>query len=105
MAAATPMGARPRPIEVVRARVSAADLAAVGAFAIAAVVYVRTLLPGVSFGDWAESELLLSRLGILHPTGYPLYSIVGWFFSLIPFESVAWRANLLSAVAAAGRSR
>ncbi len=101
MDAATPMDARPRPIERVRERVSAADLAAVAAFAVALVVYVRTLLPGVSFGDWAEAEMIPARLGILHPTGYPLYSLVGTLFSLIPIESVAYRANLLSAVAAA----
>ena len=71
-------------------------------FVVAAVVYIRTILPGVSFGDWAESELLHSRLGILHPTGYPLYSLLGKAFSMIPVESVAFRANLLSATAAAG---
>ena len=65
-------------------------------------MYVRTILPGVSFGDWAESELLLSRLGILHPTGYPLYTLLGKLFSAIPLGSVAFRANLLSAMAAAG---
>lgn len=102
MDAATPMDARPRAIERVRERVSAADLAAVGAFAVAFVVYVRTLLPGVSFGDWAEAEMIPSRLGILHPTGYPLYSLLGTLFSLIPVGSIAYRANLLSAVAAAG---
>ena len=101
MDAATPMDARPRPIERVRERVSTADLAAVAAFAVALVVYVRTLLPGVSFGDWAEAEMIPARLGILHPTGYPLYSLVGTLFSVIPIESVAYRANLLSAVAAA----
>ena len=46
-----------------------------------------------------------SRLGILHPTGYPLYSLLGKLFSLIPFESLAWRANVLSAIAAAGDRR
>ena len=102
MDAATPMDAPPRAIERVRERVSAADLAAVGAFAVSFVVYVRTLLPGVSFGDWAEAEMIPSRLGILHPTGYPLYSMLGWLFSLIPVGSVAYRANLLSAVADAG---
>ena len=102
MDAATPMDAPPRAIERVRERVSAADLAAAGAFAVSLVVYVRTLLPGVSFGDWAEAEMIPSRLGILHPTGYPLYSLVGTLFSLIPVGSVAYRANLLSAVAAAG---
>ena len=102
MDAATPMDARPRAIERLRARVSTADLAAVGAFGVALVVYVRTLLPGVSFGDWAEAEMIPARLGILHPTGYPLYSLLGTAFSLIPVGSVAYRANLLSAVAAAG---
>src|SRR6188472_2656787 len=102
MDAATPMDAPPRAIERVRERVSAADLAAAGAFAVSLVVYVRTLLPGVSFGDWAEAEMIPSRLGILHPTGYPLYSLIGTLFSLLPVGSVAYRANLLSAVAAAG---
>ena len=46
--------------------------------------------------------MIPSRLGILHPTGYPLYSLLGTLFSLIPVGSVAYRANLLSAVAAAG---
>ena len=102
MDTATPMDARPRAIERVRERVSAADLAAVAAFAVALVVYVRTLLPGVSFGDWAEAEMVPAQLGILHPTGYPLYSLLGTLFSLFPIETVAYRANLLSAVAAAG---
>ena len=44
MDAATPIDARPRAIERVRERVSAADLAAVAAFAVALIVYVRTLL-------------------------------------------------------------
>lgn len=78
------------------------NLAAVGAFFLAALVYVRTLLPGVSFGDWAEAQMIPARLGILHPTGYPLYLLLGKLFSVIPVESVAYRANLLSAVAAAG---
>jgi hypothetical protein len=82
--------------------VGTARLAAVGAFVAALLVYVRTLLPGVSFGDWAEAEMIPARLGILHPTGYPLYLLLGKLFSVIPVESVAYRANLLSAVAAAG---
>ena len=59
-------------------------------------------LPGVSFGDWAEAEMIPARLGILHPTGYPLYLFVNKAFTLLPIGSVAYRANLLSAVAAAG---
>lgn len=85
----------------IRAEVSGANLAAVVAFAAAVFVYVRTLLPGVSFGDWAEAQMTPARLGIMHPTGYPLYTLLGNLFSRLPFESVAYRANLLSAVAAA----
>lgn len=101
MAVTAPMDTRTVSFDRLRAWVSPASLAALASFAIAEVVYLRTLLPGVSFGDWAESELLLSRLGILHPTGYPLYSLVGKAFSLIPIGSLAWRANALSASAAA----
>jgi hypothetical protein len=101
MAVTAPLEAPAASLDRGRARVSPASLAAIASFAIAEIVYVRTLLPGVSFGDWGESELLLSRLGILHPTGYPLYSLIGKLFSLIPYESLAWRANLLSATAAA----
>ena len=64
-------------------------------------VYIRTLLPGVSVGDWAEAEMIPAQLGILHPTGYPLYTLLVKAFTLLPFGSVAWRANLFSAVAAA----
>jgi Protein of unknown function (DUF2723) len=102
MTVTAPMETRIASFDRVRARVSPAGMAAIASSLIAAVVYLRTMLPGVSFGDWAESELLLSRFGILHPTGYPLYSLIGKAFSLIPIASEAWRANALSATAAAG---
>ena len=102
MAISTPIGASNQALDGVRARVSPANLAAFGSFAVAAIVYVRTMLPGVSFGDWAESEYIPARLGILHPTGYPFYTLLGKLFSMIPLESEAWRANFLSGMAAAG---
>ncbi len=102
MAISTPIGASHQSLDRVRARVSPANLAAFGSFAVAAIVYVRTMLPGVSFGDWAESEYIPARLGILHPTGYPFYTLLGKLFSMIPLESEAWRANFLSGMAAAG---
>jgi hypothetical protein len=80
---------------------STGNLAAVGVFIVAAIAYVRTLLPGVSFGDWAEAAMIPARLGIMHPTGYPLYLLLGKLFSMIPVESVAYRANLLAAVVVA----
>ena len=40
--------------------------------------------------------------GIAHPPGYPLYSLLGFIASHIPFGTVAWRVGLLSSTAAAG---
>ncbi len=41
-------------------------------------------------------------LGVAHPTGYPTYVVLGWFAQLVPLGSVAFRANLLSAVLVSG---
>ena len=79
----------------------AAPLAAIVTFLAAFAVYVRTVLPGVSVGDWAESEMIPARLGIMHPTGYPLYTLLVKAFTTIPVGSLAWRANVFSGVAAA----
>ena len=37
-------------------------------------------------------------LGVAHPTGYPTYILLAWLTELIPIGSVAFRANVLSAV-------
>ena len=76
-------------------------VAAWAVFGVAFVVYLRTLLPGPSVGDWAEMQWIPARLGIPHPTGYPLYVLLGKAFSLTPIGSLGFRAELLSAVAAA----
>ncbi len=65
------------------------------------VVYALTALRGVSFGDWAEMQHVPARLEVPHPTGFPLYVLLGKLFSLIPVGSVAYRATLLSSAAAA----
>jgi hypothetical protein len=73
-----------------------------GVAAVAFAVYVRTLLPGMAFGDWGEMQTVPNVLGIAHPTGYPTYIIVSWLAQLVPVGSIAFRANLLSAVLVAG---
>jgi hypothetical protein len=60
---------------------------------------VRTLLPGVGFGDTAKFQFVGWVLGTPHATGYPNYLVLNHLFlKLVPFGSLAWRANLLSAV-------
>jgi hypothetical protein len=62
------------------------------------VVYLRTLMPGVAFGDWGEMATVPHVLGVAHPTGYPTYILLAWLAELVPIGSVAFRANLLSDV-------
>jgi transmembrane protein TMEM260 (protein O-mannosyltransferase) len=52
----------------------------------------------VAFGDWGEMQVQPTILGIAHPTGYPTYLLIAHFTELVPIGSVAFRANVLSAV-------
>src|SRR5688572_6250461 len=72
-------------------------LLALGALAL----YVRTLAPTLLLGDSAEFQTLASTLGVAHPTGYPVYLLLGKLFTWLPTGSIAYRVNLLSASAAA----
>jgi len=68
---------------------------------LAFAVYASTLAPGVVGFDSAELVTGAYTLGIVHPTGYPLYLILAKLFSMIPVGSIAFRVNLFSAVCAA----
>jgi hypothetical protein len=63
---------------------------------VAFAVYAATAIRGVSFGDWAEAQVVPATLGIMHPTGYPTYTLLGALVSVIPMGSAAFKANLLS---------
>ncbi len=70
-------------------------------FAGALALYVRTLAPTVAFlfDDTLEFQYVVPRLGILHPTGYPFYTLLGKLFTLVvPLNDPAYRLNLLSAL-------
>lgn len=81
-------------------------LAATAVFAISFTAYLLTMPPGLTYAyfgvDGGELITASTTLGIAHPPGYPLYILIGKLFSLIPIGSVAYRFNLLSAVAMAG---
>lgn len=63
------------------------------------LVYVRTLAPSVAtiFNDSLEFQLVCYQPGIAHPTGYPLYTLLGKLFTFLPVGDVAYRVNLMSA--------
>ncbi|HOU14234.1 MAG TPA: DUF2723 domain-containing protein [Anaerolineae bacterium] len=64
-------------------------------------VYLPDLSPYVGRADTFEFQVVAPRLGIAHPSGYPLYILIGKLFSLLPFSSLAGRVNLSAAVCAA----
>jgi len=86
------------------------DAVAVGAvFTILLAAYVMTACPtvftSVEVVDSGELITAIHVLGVSHPTGYPLYMLLGRAFeAIVPVGSVAYRLNLLSALfgAAAG---
>lgn len=62
--------------------------------------YLATLLPGPGYsGDTCKLQFVGWVLGTPHTTGYPVWTLASYAFShLFPAGSVAWRANLLSAL-------
>lgn len=75
-------------------------LVACGVGALSLALYARSLLPGTGYaGDTAKWQFLGVVGGVPHATGYPLYVALdqAWV-AAVPWGSVAWRVNLLSAV-------
>ncbi len=62
------------------------------------ILYIRTMAPTVWYGNSAAQQYACYILGMLHPTGYPLYMLLGKVFTFIPVGDIAYRVNLLSAV-------
>jgi hypothetical protein len=77
-------------------------IAAASVFAVAFVFYAWSLPYAVATGDTAEYQTVPYILGIAHPTGFPLYTLIGWLFShIVAVSTVAWRLNLFAALCTA----
>jgi hypothetical protein len=69
------------------------------------VIYLFTIAPGLT---WANSgadggDLIAAAAtgGVAHPSGYPLYLFLASLFQKIPIGTLAFRTNLMSAIATA----
>ena len=72
-------------------------------------VYVHTLAPTVTLEDSGELAVASDYLGVPHPPGYPIWTLITWFFQWIfhwvtynGHPNPAWSVGLASAVAGAG---
>ncbi|MGE5810588.1 MAG: DUF2723 domain-containing protein, partial [Ignavibacteria bacterium] len=63
------------------------------------LIYLFTLAPSVVQIDSGELAAVQATLGIAHPTGYPLFTILGYLFSLIPLPfTKIFQLNILAAI-------
>ena len=78
---------------------SRSDWLQAGAVAAALfLLYALTAPRTVALEDDGLFILSSYFLGIEHPPGYPLFTLIGHLFSQLPFGSVAYRVHLVSAV-------
>ena len=73
----------------------------VGVFLCSLGLYVNTLAPTVLPADSGEFQVVGAVLGIAHPPGYPLYTLLGRLFTLLPVADPAYRMNLFAAACGA----
>ncbi|MBN1397013.1 MAG: DUF2723 domain-containing protein [Bacteroidetes bacterium] len=61
-------------------------------------IYLTTMSRSIGFTDSGELATVICTLGIAHPTGYPLFTLLGklWMLVPFPFEEIL-RLNILSA--------
>ena len=65
-------------------------------------IYALGACRTIYVGDSGELVTAVYLLGIPHPSGYPLYVILGKLWTvLVPLGSIAWRMSLFSAACAA----
>jgi hypothetical protein len=80
--------------------VDGGGLVSVLAWAGPLALYIASAYRDVTYWDTGELDTVPWILGIAHPPGFPLYTLLGWVFAhLVPFGSVAFRMSLLSAIA------
>ncbi|MEX2606015.1 MAG: DUF2723 domain-containing protein [Kiritimatiellia bacterium] len=73
-------------------------------FAVALAVYVYSLPPSITLEDAGELAVAADHLGVPHPPGYPLWTLLAWFFQLIfhfaqfrGYPNPAWGIAFMSA--------
>ncbi len=72
-----------------------------GLFVFILTIYLLTLAPTIGFRDSGDMVTASYVLGVSHPSGFPLYMLLGKFFSFLPLGNIAVRYNFMSAVFAA----
>lgn len=68
-------------------------------------IYLKTMHPTVAGGDSGELMGCACELGVAHPPGYPLFTMLSWLGTqVIPFGGPGFRLNVVSVLFAATAS-
>ncbi len=71
-------------------------------FAASLALYAATLAPGLLPADSGELQLVAAELGVAHPPGFPLYTMLAHLFTRLPLGAgAAARVNAFSALTSA----
>ncbi len=63
------------------------------------LIFWRTLAPGLLPADNGEFQLVAAQLGVAHPPGFPLYTLLAHLATRLPLGATpAYQVNLLSAL-------
>ncbi len=62
------------------------------------VIYLLTLAPGLMYTDSGELSAACTTLGVAHPTGYPLFILLGHVWTLMSWGSPVAALNVLAAL-------
>jgi len=68
---------------------------------VSLALYVHTLAPTILPADSGEFQFVSYVLGIAHPPGYALYTMLAKLFTYLPLGDIAYRVNLFSALTGA----
>jgi len=73
-------------------------LVGLACFLASFAVYAWTVAPSVTLLDSGEFLVAGQLFGVPHPTGYPIWTMLAWLISRLPFGNAAWEINLLSSL-------
>jgi hypothetical protein len=67
---------------------------------VVGALYVRTASRDIVLGDSPELTGAAATLGVAHPPGYPVWTMVAFLFTLVPIGTLPFRVSLFSVAAA-----
>jgi len=71
------------------------------AFGVPLWIFATTVTPTVPFWDSGEFIATSKILGLPHPPGNPVYTMLGRIMTLIPIKTIPWRVNIMSSLCSA----